>query len=133
MVAEPRIPRPRRVLPREEDTVVKKTAFGAFTSSTIDETLRSLDVDTLVVVGIATNCCVSTTVRYVADLGYGVVLVEGVHGRLRRHHPRCAAIRGLHFNFARVVATVDEVAQALDEGNEVYGAPLDQAVSLSRS
>lgn len=104
--------------PREEDTVVKKTAFGAFTSSTIDETLRSLDVDTLVVVGIATNCCVSTTVRDAADLGYGVVLVEECTGDYDAV-THDVAIRGLHFNFARVVDTVDEVVRALDEGNEV--------------
>jgi nicotinamidase-related amidase len=30
--------------PRPEDTIVKKTALGAFTSSTLDETLRSMGI-----------------------------------------------------------------------------------------
>lgn len=108
----------REFAPREEDTIVKKTAFGAFTSSTIDETLRSLELDTLVVVGIATNCCVSTTIRDAADTGYGVVVVEECTGD---YDPLThdVAIRGLHFNFARVVPTVDGLLRALDEGAEV--------------
>lgn len=108
----------REFAPRGEDTIVKKTAFGAFTSSTIDETLRSLELDTLVVVGIATNCCVSTTVRDAADTGYGVVVLEectGDYDALTHD----VAIRGLHFNFARVVPTVDDLLHALDTGGEV--------------
>lgn len=104
--------------PSPDDTIVKKTAFGAFTSSSIDETLRSLGVGTLVVVGIATNCCVSTTVRDAADLGYGVVVVEECTADYDAV-THDVAIRGLHFNFARVVASVDEVVRALDEAREV--------------
>ncbi len=104
--------------PGPNDTIVKKTAFGAFTSSTIDETLRSLRVDTLVVVGIATNCCVSTTVRDAADLGYGVVVVEECTADYDSV-THDVAIRGLHFNFARVVGSVDDVVRAVDHGEEV--------------
>jgi len=104
--------------PRESDTVVKKTAFGAFTSSTLDETLRSMGLEQLVVVGIATNCCVSTTVRDAADLGYGCVIVEQCTGD---YDPQTheVAIRGLYFNFARVVLTVDEMLAAIDERRAV--------------
>jgi nicotinamidase-related amidase len=108
----------REFTPRDEDTVVKKTAFGAFTSSSIDETLRALELDTLVVVGIATNCCVSTTVRDAADTGYGVVVVEECTGD---YDPvtHDVAIRGLHFNFARVVSGVNELLDAVDQGSAV--------------
>lgn len=108
----------RELEPQPEDTVVKKTAFGAFTSSTIDETLRNMRLDTLAVVGIATNCCVSTTIRDAADLGYGVVVIEECTAD---YDPvtHDVAIRGLHFNFARVVPTVDGFLQALETGSEV--------------
>lgn len=108
----------REFAPREKDTIVKKTAFGAFTSSTLDETLRSLELDTLVIVGIATNCCVSTTVRDAADTGYGVVIVEECTGDYDQI-THDVAIRGLHFNFARVVHTVDELLLAVDAVTEL--------------
>jgi nicotinamidase-related amidase len=104
--------------PGPGDTIVKKTAFGAFTSSTIDETLRSMQVDTLVVTGIATNCCVSTTVRDAADLGYGVALVEECTGDYDEQ-THDTAIRGLFFNFARVVGTGAELIAVLDRAGEV--------------
>jgi nicotinamidase-related amidase len=108
----------REFAPMQHDTIVKKTAFGAFTSSAIDGTLRSLELDTLIVVGIATNCCVSTTVRDAADTGYGVVVVEECTGD---YDPitHDVAIRGLHFNFARVVPGVDELLDAIDSGRPV--------------
>ena len=99
--------------PTPADTIVKKTAFGAFTSSTIDETLRGMAIEQLLVTGIATNCCVSTTVRDAADLGYSVVLVEECTADYD-HVTHETAIKGLFFNFARVVLTVDEALAAVD-------------------
>lgn len=99
--------------PRPEDTIVKKTAFGAFTSSTLDETLRAMGIAQLLVTGIATNCCVSTTVRDAADLGYGVVLVEECTADYDRVTHE-TAIKGLFFNFARVVPTADEALAYVD-------------------
>jgi nicotinamidase-related amidase len=104
--------------PQESDTIVKKTAFGAFTSSTLDETLRSMGLEQLVVVGIATNCCVSTTVRDAADLGYGCVIVEECTGDYDQD-THDMAIRGLYFNFARVVLSTDEMLAALDDKRAV--------------
>jgi nicotinamidase-related amidase len=104
--------------PEPRDTIVRKTAFGAFTSSTIDETLRSMEIDNIVVTGIATNCCVSTTVRDAADLGYGVVLVEQCTGDYDAQTHEVAT-RGLFFNFARLVGEPDEIVVALDQEREI--------------
>jgi nicotinamidase-related amidase len=99
--------------PHSEDTIVKKTAFGAFTSSTMDETLRSMQIDQLLVTGIATNCCVSTTIRDAADIGYSVVVVEECTADYDRVTHE-TAMKGLYFNFARVVMTVDDALEAID-------------------
>lgn len=100
--------------PQDSDTIVRKTAFGAFTSSAMNETLRAMGLDTLVVTGIATNCCVSTTVRDAADLGYGVVVIEECTGDYDRVTHE-TAIKGLFFNFARIVLTVDDMVGAIDK------------------
>jgi nicotinamidase-related amidase len=104
--------------PHDGDTIVRKTAFGAFTSSTIDETLRSMELKQLVVAGIATNCCVSTTVRDAADLGYACVIVEECTADYDQVTHE-TAIRGLYFNFARVVMTVDEMLDAIDQRRSI--------------
>ena len=108
----------REFAPQEGDTIIRKTAFGAFTSSTLDETLRNMGLDTLIVTGIATNCCVSTTVRDAADLGYGCVLVEECTADYDQVTHE-TAVKGLYFNFARVVLTVEEMLQAIDESRAV--------------
>jgi nicotinamidase-related amidase len=66
-----------------------------------------------VVTGIATNCCVSTTIRDAADIGYSVVVVEECTGDYDRVTHE-TAIKGLFFNFARIVMTVDEALAAID-------------------
>lgn len=62
--------------PQEGGTIIRKTAFGAFNSSTIDATLLSMGVDTLVITGVSTNCCVETTARDAADRGYACAIVD---------------------------------------------------------
>lgn len=99
--------------PQPQDTIVQKTAFGAFTSSTIQPVLQSMGRDTLIVTGVATNCCVSTTVRDAADLGYQCVLVEECTADYDQV-THDTAVRGLYFNFARVALTVDDVVEAID-------------------
>jgi ureidoacrylate peracid hydrolase len=49
--------------PDGEDYVIKKSRFSAFYNTQLEEVLRGLNIDTLVVVGIATNICVESTVR----------------------------------------------------------------------
>lgn len=62
--------------PLPTELVLHKNTSGAFNSTAIDHFLRNMDVDTLVVTGIATNFCVETTARDAADRGYKVVLVD---------------------------------------------------------
>ncbi len=104
--------------PRPEDAIVHKRTFGAFNSSDIDEVLRARGIDTLVVCGISTNCCVETTARDAADRGYAVVLVdEACADYDEAAHD--ATLRAFHFNFGRVVRTADDLLAALDAGIEV--------------
>ena len=62
--------------PMAEEAVINKTTFGAFASTGLDATLRSLGIGTLVLGGVLTNRCVETTMREATDRGYRVVLVD---------------------------------------------------------
>lgn len=49
--------------PVEGDIVIKKNRWSGFFNTTLDTQLRCMGIETLVVVGVATDVCVSATVR----------------------------------------------------------------------
>jgi nicotinamidase-related amidase len=103
----------KEIEPLPEETVVNKVTFGAFNSSTIESTLRAMRVETLVITGISTNCCVETTARDAADRGFACVIVdEGTADYDAEGHD--ASLRQFHFNFGRVMRTADDVIAALE-------------------
>ncbi|CAN7386278.1 isochorismatase family protein [Ensifer adhaerens] len=62
--------------PVGDEPLVNKSVNAAFIGTDLDLRLRRLGVDTIVLFGISTDMCVSTSVRVGANLGYPVVLVE---------------------------------------------------------
>lgn len=62
--------------PRPGERVVTKTTSGAFNSSPLDEVLREMGVDSLVITGVATNLCVEGTARDASDRSYNCILVS---------------------------------------------------------
>ena len=64
------------VAPRPGDVVVLKKRVSAFAGSDLDIVLRSLDVDELVLTGIATSGVVLSTLRYAADQDYQLTILR---------------------------------------------------------
>ncbi|MEE8472353.1 MAG: isochorismatase family cysteine hydrolase [Dehalococcoidia bacterium] len=64
------------IKPLPGEMVINKTSYGAFNSTGIDQTLRNMKIDFLVITGVATHACVETTARDAADRGYRCVLVD---------------------------------------------------------
>ncbi len=106
------------IAPQEGDTVVNKTAFGAFNASSIDQTLRDMGIESLVITGISTNHCVETTARDAADRGYGCVIVDEATADYD-DDAQAASLRAFHFNFGRVVRSPDDVIRHVDDGSPV--------------
>lgn len=61
--------------PRAEDTVIDKPGTGAFQSTDLHHVLIASRIESLVLVGVTTAVCVTTTAREAADLGYGVLVL----------------------------------------------------------
>lgn len=61
--------------PLEGEALVAKSVNAAFIGTDLDLRLRRLGVDTVVLFGISTDMCVSTTARVAANLGYRTVVV----------------------------------------------------------
>ncbi|MGA9853447.1 MAG: isochorismatase family cysteine hydrolase [Gammaproteobacteria bacterium] len=62
--------------PEPEDVVVTKRRVGAFSGSDLDVVLRSANIETLVLTGIATSGVVLSTVRLAADLDYRLIVLK---------------------------------------------------------
>ncbi len=65
-----------RLAPRDGDVVVTKRRVSAFAGSDLEVVLRSLDVDHLVLTGIATSGVVLSTTRQAADLDYRLTILS---------------------------------------------------------
>ncbi|WP_327293453.1 isochorismatase family protein [Streptomyces sp. NBC_01198] len=89
------------------DIVVVKHTIGAFQGTDLDERLRALGVDTLVMAGVATNLGVESTARAAADLGYRLVFAEDAMSGLTAAEHRAAV--SLDFPRFGTVVTAAEV------------------------
>lgn len=101
--------------PKAGDTIIHKPTFGAFNSTTIDQTLRAMGRDTLLITGVTTNACVETTARDAADRGFATVLIdECMADHDQEAHD--ATLRAFHFSFGPVMRSADDVLAAIDQG-----------------
>src|SRR5262249_52125026 len=61
--------------PRSGEPVIDKAGFNGFQTTELDAILRSRGVSHLVMMGITTQCCVSSTLRGAVDHGYFPLVV----------------------------------------------------------
>jgi len=64
------------IAPGKNDIIINKSGYSGFSTSTLENTLRSLGVDAVVMTGLATSQCVDTTARDASERGFLVVHVE---------------------------------------------------------
>jgi nicotinamidase-related amidase len=62
--------------PEPHDITVRKTRVGAFTTTDLDEQLRSRAISTLILAGISTSGVVLSTVREAMDRDYQIVVLD---------------------------------------------------------
>lgn len=61
--------------PRDHEPLVTKSVNAAFIGTDLDLRLRRLGVEQVVLFGLTTDMCVSTTARVAANLGYRTIVV----------------------------------------------------------
>mmetsp|Transcript_6126 Transcript_6126/g.9573 ORF Transcript_6126/g.9573 Transcript_6126/m.9573 type:complete len:215 (-) Transcript_6126:1950-2594(-) len=66
----------KAIEPKGDEIVIRKTSCDVFVSTNIDYVLRNMGIKQIVVVGMLTDQCVSSTVRHACDKGYLVTLVS---------------------------------------------------------
>lgn len=91
------------------DLVIGKQRYSAFVGTSLDSVLRERGVDTLVVCGLTTECCMDSSVRDAFHRDYHV-FVAGDACASYDSALHDAALRSLDMNFAIVIAAQDAVA-----------------------
>lgn len=119
------------IRPEPDDIVVNKTGWGAFNSSPLDQVLIDRGIETLLMTGVTTNCCVETTARDAADRGYGVAIVDECTADFDAE-AHDAALRAFHFNFGRVIATASDAIALLDGAGSRDTGPSPESGSAGR-
>ncbi|MFP2995086.1 cysteine hydrolase family protein [Spongiivirga sp. MCCC 1A20706] len=64
------------VKPLENEPVFVKSVNSAFIGTPLENELKKRGIQTIVIVGLTTNHCISTSVRMGANLGFNIILVE---------------------------------------------------------
>jgi len=118
-------------LPLPGEPVIVKNVNSSFIGTDLEARLRAAGIQDLVIVGLTTDHCVSTTARMAGNLGFTVWFVadatatfartgpDGCHFTAQQMHD--TALASLHGEFATVVwsSTVLEALKALPKAGSV--------------
>jgi nicotinamidase-related amidase len=104
------------VKPMANEPIIKKKVNSAFIGTDLKEQLDNLKITKLVIVGLTTDHCISTTTRMAGNLGFDTFLVsdatatfnkKGLDGQVYSAELiHATALASLNDEFARIVTTV---------------------------
>ncbi len=106
--------------PLEHELVFHKNVNSGFIGTSLEPELRAAFIDTLCIVGLTTQHCVSTTTRMAGNLGFKTYVVSDatatfdqldIHGRIRpADEVHIGALSDLNGEFASIVTTAQCLA-----------------------
>ena len=112
------------VKPLPNEPVIHKHVNSAFIGTNLQEILDEAGLKTLVIVGLTTNHCVSTSTRMAGNFGYETYLVADATATFDRtdhdgqiypaQDVHAISLASLHQEFATVLNTADVLASATD-------------------
>ena len=103
------------VAPINDEPVIKKNVNSAFIGTDLQARLHQAGITTLVIAGLTTDHCISTTARMAGNLGYETFVVEDATATFNKKGPggqhysaeliHETALASLHKEFATIVTT----------------------------
>lgn len=101
--------------PRAGEIVIDKPGKGSFHATDLDRILRARSIRNLIIVGVTSDCCVQSTMRDAADLGYECLLVRDATGAVEaENHEGALAIIEAHGGRWGAVGAAADVVVAID-------------------
>lgn len=102
--------------PLEKEIVIDKPGYSAFPHTTLQQVLTKRGIETLIITGVTTEVCVSSTLRTAVDLGYRCITVSDAcaSGDLALHKAALAMIGvegGIFGEVATTAAVVERFAR----------------------
>lgn len=103
------------VAPYADEPIIQKQVNNAFVGTNLEARLRRADIRSLVIIGLTTDHCVSTSARMAGDLGFETAVVadataahetrsyDGTHYPAETVH--ALALANLHREFAAILNT----------------------------
>lgn len=108
-----------QILPSEKEII--KEVNSAFIGTDLDEYLKENNIHTLIMCGLTSNHCVSTTARMGGNMGYQVLLIEdaiatfnrkGLDGEIFDSElMHQTAMASLHEEFAQVISSQELISR----------------------
>jgi nicotinamidase-related amidase len=68
-----------RIAPKDGEPIVDKTEPSAFEKTEMTKVLKARGIDSLVICGAQSDCCVRATAKAAHEAGYGVMVVKDAH------------------------------------------------------
>ena len=114
--------------PRDDEPIYRKSVNSAFIGTSLEADLRAMGVTALVIVGLTTNHCISTSARMAGNLGFATFVAADATATFNRANldgtirlaedVHQAALSDLQGEFAWIVDTgalIDELESAMPE------------------
>lgn len=105
----------RMVAPQGAEPIIQKTVNSAFIGTDLEDRLREDGIQSVVIVGLTTNHCVSTTARMAGNLGFTTFVVDDATATYDKsgydgtQYPaktvHAVSLASLHGEFATIVTT----------------------------
>ena len=94
----------KAINPHDNEPVIDKNRYSAFTGTSLDETLKYRKIEDLIITGVLTNCCCETTARDAFVRDYRVFFVSDATATVSEDL-HLASLKNLAFGFAHIMDT----------------------------
>ena len=126
---------------RPHDLFIEKELPSSFTGTPLEERLREMGIDTLVIAGYMTQLCCESTARDGVHRGFGVEFLSDATGTLALSNElgslsaeqvHTGVLVVLHSEFAAVMST-ERWIESLDSGTAIVGSDLIASTTAAAS